>query len=470
MSAGNFLDAWAACAARAAQGLPPHVVEAARRNWFDTAAASAAGVGENCTRAARAVFEAPSSAWAAADAALVLGAASHALDYDDVCMLATCHPSAPVVAALLAVLPAAQRATTFGDMLAAYAVGTETMLRLGEWLGFRHYALGFHATSTLGSVGAAAAVAAVLRLDAQQAHHALSLGASMAAGLRANFGTDTKPLHVGFAAAAGIRAALLARAGAQASDDAWGPAGFPLAFNGGELPARLPWHAGTPWALEAPGFEHKRFPSCYMTHRLIAGILAIGGRHPQRAGEPVDITVELPHGGTTPLKHPRPATGLQAKFSGHYCAAQAWHEGRVGLAAFTDEAVLRPALRGRMERVRVQERAAAGETLDTAPVRVTLQGAGWEDDLLVDWAPGSLADPMTRAELLVKWRDCAAHGGVPQAEHAAIELLDPPLATPAAQHVPRAGWHALTLGRRGGFSPRSCAPGCGPGCRRRPGC
>lgn len=429
----NFLAVWDACVARAASGLPPHVVEAARRSWFDTAAALAAGIGENCTRSARAACEGEPSSWSMADAALVLGAASHALDYDDVCMLATCHPSAPVVAALLAVLPSVPRTVSFGEVLGAYAVGTETMLRLGEWLGFRHYALGFHATSTLGGVGAAAAVAVALGLDARQSHHALSLAASMSSGLRANFGTDTKPLHVGFAASAGIRAALLARGGAQASDDAWGPTGFPLAYNGGELPPALPWRAGMPWALEAPGFEHKRFPSCYMTHRLIAGLLVLRGRHAQRVGEAVDIRVELPRGGTAPLKHPRPVTGLQAKFSGPYCAAQAWHEGRVGLAAFSDEAVQRPALRRLMERVRVQERNVPGETLDTAPARVKVQGADWEDTLLVDWAPGSLADPMTREELLAKWRDCAAYGGVSQAEQAVLALLDAPPQARAAE-------------------------------------
>jgi 2-methylcitrate dehydratase PrpD len=139
-------------------------------------------------------------------------------------MLATCHPSAPPIAALLALLPVLrqQRADLrWGDILRAYIVGTETTLRLGQWLGFPHYALGFHATSTLGTVGAAAACAHALRLPLAQAHAALSIAASSACGLRANFGTDVKPLHVGFAAAAAVRAVLLASAGAAASDDVW---------------------------------------------------------------------------------------------------------------------------------------------------------------------------------------------------------------------------------------------------------
>jgi 2-methylcitrate dehydratase PrpD len=436
-----FLQAWDASAQRAVQPLPRAVLDAARRNWFDTAAALAAGVGENCTLAAWRSCAAQAGGTpvlATGDAALVLGTASHALDYDDVCMLATCHPSVPVVSALLALLPALQerrRGITYDQLLGAYALGTETMLRLGEWLGFRHYALGFHATGTLGTVGAAAAAAHALGLDAAQAHHALAIAASSAGGLRANFGTDTKPLHVGFAASAGVRAALLARSGARASNDVWGPAGFALAFDGGEVPAPLPWQAGMPWALESPGFEHKRFPSCYLTHRLIAGILAIRARRPHGAGEPVDMVIELARGGTAPLKHPRPATGLQGKFSGPYCAAEAWIEGRVELASFTDDAVTRAAHAAQMERVLLRERDQDGETLDTAPVNVTLRGSGWTDSIVVDWAPGSGADPMTRDELRAKWRDCAAYSGFTAGEEGVLGLLDAPGDVPAAELV-----------------------------------
>lgn len=445
-----FLQAWDACADRAAQPLPPGVLLAARRNWFDTAAALAAGVAENCTQAAARACASGGGDASVTDAALVLGTAAHALDYDDVCMLATCHPSAPVVSALLAAGPLVERrqaGTLYGEMLAAYALGTETMLRLGEWLGFRHYELGFHATATLGVVGAAAAACRALRLTRDEAHCALGIAASSAMGLRANFGTDTKPLHVGFAASAGLRAVLLAQAGAGASDDVWGDGGFVRAYRGGELPGALNWMPDTPWALEAPGFEHKRFPSCYMTHRLIAGMLVLRARQAARLGEAVDIDIELARGGTAPLKHPVPVTGLQAKFSGPYCAAQAWLEGQVGLASFSDAAVARADVRTQLRRVVVRERAAAGESLDTAPVRVRISGAGWEDEILVDWAPGSLSDPMSRDELRGKWRDCAAHAGLEGADAMALALLDAPPDTPAAQVL--APLRALFLGTVG---------------------
>lgn len=431
-----FLVAWDSCYQRASSAIPDGVMERVRRSWFDTLATIAGGVSESSTQAAwRACTADGSEGLHPWDVALLLGTASHALDYDDVCMLATCHPSAPPIAALLALLPILQKqhgGLRLGDILAAYLVGTETTLRLGRWLGFRHYALGFHATATLGAIGAAAACAHALKLPLAHAHAALSIAASSSGGLRANFGSDVKPLHVGFAASAAVRAALLAQAGAGASDDVWEGDGFFHAFTGGLPVVALDWVADTPWAIDLPGFEHKRFPSCYMTHRLIAGILGIRSRQPVAAvSQPVEIEIDVPRNGLAALKYPEPSTGLQGKFSGPYCAASAWIDGQVALASFTDFAVQRPDAQMQMKRVTLRERADASEDLQTAPVNVTVRGNGWSDTLAVDWAPGSTADPMQRAELQGKWRDCARHGGMHPDDALALHLLDASLDTEA---------------------------------------
>ena len=176
-----------------------------------------------------------------------------------------------------------------------------------------------------------------------------------------------------------------------------------------------------------PGFEHKRFPSCYMTHRLIAGILAMRERHPGRVhSRQVRIDIEVPKNGLAALKHPRPGTGLEAKFSGPYCAAVAWLDGRVELSSFDDAAVLRPNVREQMAGVTRRERAEAGERLESAPVHVTVSTENWSDTIEVNWAPGSNADPLTREQLLEKWTDCAGHGRI-NGKDAVVRLLDAPL-------------------------------------------
>jgi 2-methylcitrate dehydratase PrpD len=429
----TLLDIWSVARQRASGDASggSFALTQARRSWFDTAATVAGGSRERCTAAALVAARGSGR-----DDALVLGTASHALDFDDVCMLATCHPSAPVVTALLAVLPAATRRRPelrLDQVLSAYLIGTEVILRLGERLGFRHYGLGFHATATLGVVGAAAACAQVMGLRPDEARAALAIAASSASGLRANFGTDVKPLHVGFAASAGLRAVLLAEAGAIGSDDVWGDKGFDLAFNGGGPVDDTRWTPETPWAIESPGFEHKRFPSCYLSHRLIAGVLVARERLPAAAREgAVAIDVEVPKTGLSALKYPSPSTGLEGKFSGPYCAATAWLDGHVRLASFTDEAVRRPAIAQLMTATTVRERTGADERLDTSPVTVRVRAGGHDESVVVDWAPGSPADPMTTADLAAKWSDCAQHAGVDAPLSVAVTLLDAPGASLAS--------------------------------------
>ena len=422
--AQKFAGIWEQIYLRDASRFDAPALEHARRALVDTLACIIGGASQQCTRAAALA----ASSHSAGDVALVLGTASHALDFDDVCMLATCHPSAPVIAALLSQLPHCPEDTTLAQLLRAHLVGTEVMLRLGAWLGFGHYELGFHATGTLGTVGATAAVAHLLALPIDAARTAIAIAASSASGLRANFGTDTKPLHVGFAASAAVRAVALTRAGATANSTA-AIAGFARAYSGDAMLALPHFDVDTPWAVNAPGLEIKRYPSCYLTHRMIAGVLKLRASQPDAIILPSPkIDIEFPPGGTIPLQYPQPATGLQGKFSAPYCAAAAWVDGHVSLGSFTDDAVHRGDVLHAMQQVHVHERQGAPEALDTAPVRVSIEGIG---SILVDWAPGSLQDPPSNAELLAKWQDCERIGGLSLPPELAEQLMQTDAATPA---------------------------------------
>lgn len=422
--AGLFTRIWERIYLRQPHEVPPDALQHAQRALVDTLACIIGGARQPCTAAAS-----MAAGDTAADRALVLGTASHALDYDDVCMLATCHPSAPVISALLCQLEQCDQPVRMDRLLTAHLVGTEIMLRLGAWLGFGHYELGFHATGTLGAIGATAAAAHLLQLPIVQAGTALAIAASSACGLRVNFGTDTKPLHVGFAASAALRAVALARAGATANA-AGAMAEFARAYTGNEplLPPRFSGD-GRSWAMLDPGFEIKRYPSCYLTHRMIAGILKLRGEAGGHSHDPERmprIDVEFPPGGTIPLQYPTPQTGLQGKFSAPYCAASAWIDARVGLSTFTDHAVQRAHVVQAMQHIHVHERTGAPEALDSAPVRVSIAGIG---SVLVDWAPGSLQDPPGTAEFMEKWLDCERLSGVQAPGDSARQLLQ---ADPAA--------------------------------------
>ncbi|UOM33311.1 MmgE/PrpD family protein [Acuticoccus sp. I52.16.1] len=354
------------------------------------------------------------------DAAKLYGMASHILDYDDVSMQAVCHPTVPVLTACLAARPDGM---TGAALIDAVCVGTEVMIRLGEALGFRHYELGFHATGTLGTLGAAAGVARLLGLAEATTVAALSIAASSASGIRRNFGTPIKSLHVGLAAEAGLRAVRWADAGLAGAAEPLEASGFLFAYSGGETDA---WPAeitlGDPYVIASPGFELKRYPCCYMLHKMIHATLELQARG-IGLDDVASARIETAPGGTRALVHPNPTTALEALFSGPYAIAACLADGRIDLASFTQEAVDRPRLRARFGDIVLAEREGRlgqGGEVGKAPVTVTLRlRDGTEVSATCTANPGSPDDPIPPAAHLEKWRDCLTRFA-PGADAAAI--------------------------------------------------
>src|SRR5437867_12778458 len=148
----------------------------------------------------------------ASDAALANGVAAHAHDYDDMCFVSMAHPSCALVPWILA---AGEITGASGSaVLDAYIVGFELECRLALAMDPRHYHQpGWPGTSSTRTLGAAAASARLLGLDAPSTVHALGIAASLACGVKENLGSMVKPLHAGMAARNGIMAAQLAKAG-----------------------------------------------------------------------------------------------------------------------------------------------------------------------------------------------------------------------------------------------------------------
>ncbi len=360
------------------------------------------------------------------DIALLNGMASHILDFDDVSMLAVCHPSAPVLSSLLA---AGMSGRSGRDLCEAFVIGTEVMIRLGMAMRFRHYALGFHATATLGTIGAAAACARFLSLDEKKTANAIAIAASSAGGIRKNFGSDVKSLHVGLAALDGLRAAELAKAGLSGAEEPLGGHGFINAFTGAETdewPSNV--RLGEPFVVEEPGFEQKGYPCCYMLHRIVDGALTVRERHGLTLDAVQSVHIDMPAGGTRPLIHPYPRSGLNALFSAPYAVVAALADGRIDLASFSDEQVLRPQIQWRLADIEVVEREGAtltGSDLGDAPVTLTFAlKSGERIAYEVVANPGSPAAPLSRSRLRDKWCGCFVHARAKAAGTEAENLFD----------------------------------------------
>ncbi len=159
------------------ESLPSEAIEAAKHCLLDWLGVTLAGSNEPLARMLRedaladggtpqATLLGDGQRVTAKQAALVNGAASHALDYDDVVLAMNGHPSVPLWPALLAL--AEHRGGTGRDVLAAFVAGFEMECRVGMLVMPGHYSTGFHSTGTLGTFGAAAACAHLLRFDQEQ--------------------------------------------------------------------------------------------------------------------------------------------------------------------------------------------------------------------------------------------------------------------------------------------------------------
>ena len=434
MGVTQELAVWAV--ATGYEELPPVVVDRSKTAIIDTTAAILAGAREPVTRiVAETVAEdgcrpvatqlGTGFRTSAENAALLNGVSGHALDYDDVSASVEGHPSVVVTPAALA---AAEVAGASGaGLLSAYAVGVEVMAKLALALGPDHYRAGWHATSTLGTLGATTAAGRLLGLDPAQMAAALGIAVSEASGSRQNFGTMVKPFHAGHAARCGVQAARLARGGMTASAEALeGPVGYLALFSGGSGPVS-PLGLGAPWDLEVTGLSVKKYPCCFAIHRAADGLLAARARglRPEHVDE---ISVTVPRGGLEPLIYQRATTGLEGKFCMGYALAAALRDGRLGLDTFTDPMVARPGVQGLAERVRARENPALEvrhNPIDEAYVEVKVRlRDGSQITERVEQPLGAPARPLGTDDLRTKYGDCAARVLPPEQVESSLRTLE----------------------------------------------
>jgi 2-methylcitrate dehydratase PrpD len=406
----------------------------ARAAVYDTVACMVAGAGDEGTARLRTVIgpwgSGPASvvgatAPAAAPwAALVNGMATHVLDYDDNVHYAMTHPSAVILPALLAL---AEEIDASGrQVLEAWLVGLEVQVAVGLGVNRLHYDNGWHATSTVGTIGAAAACGRLLGLDVGAMRNAISFGVSMASGVKAQFGTMAKPFHAGMAAKNAVIAAQLAAGGMDASPEPIdGHYGFRSLYAGG---ASRGWEGllgsiGKPLAVEKYGLEPKCYPCCAGSHRAVDGLFDLRTKHGFTADDVAEIVTLVGWGNASSLLYPRPTQEMEARFSMEYTIAAALLEGCLALSDFTPEAIRRPQVQRLLPLIKMEthDRGDAEGPAERKPARVTVRlKNGTVHETSVQHARGTMYRPFTAAELDEKFRDCV-EGFVPAAAYTALQ-------------------------------------------------
>jgi len=407
--------------------IPRDAVEKAKRTALDCIGAALAGVSEPVSQtimsyttklggpAQASVFGAGAKV-TVADAALANGCIAHALDYDD-CGVKIGHPS---VLVLPAVLSLGEHLGASGqDILAAYILGLEIEGKLALHADFKLMQARLNHQTWYGSIGAAAACAKLLKLDATKTRMALGIAANFSCGLSANHGSMAGAMAAGNACRNGVIAALMAEAGITANPNIIETKnGFydTLVGSGHYDAERMAESLGQPFYIESPGIGLKKYPSCYHTHRALDGVFQLLGEHRLNHNDIAEVDVGTSERAMRVLAFTEPATPYQAKFSMPYCIAAAMVDHQVTLETFTP--------RKFEDRNIVETRKKIHLSFPDVPIWPGLADVGPDTEFVgnpvtiktndgksysarVDIPRGDPALPLTDDELLGKYRDCA---------------------------------------------------------------
>jgi 2-methylcitrate dehydratase PrpD len=289
-------------------------------------------------------------------AAMINGSASHTVEFDDIFKDAIYHPGCPVISAALA---AAQTHGVSGDaFLRAVIVGYEVSTRIGVAMGRDHYKY-WHTTGTIGTFGAAAAVATVLGCDRERFAHALATCATWAAALQQAFRSESmsKPLHAGHAADAGALAAMGAAKGVTGALDVLdGTVGFGVAMSGSANWAEATAGLGTRYNITSMTF--KNHACCGHTFAAADAAIALRNQHRLAPSQIARVRVFAYQATLDVTGSYKADTPFEAKFSLPYVVACALVHGSVRLGAFTPERLADPVVKALMPKVTFERDAA----------------------------------------------------------------------------------------------------------------
>jgi 2-methylcitrate dehydratase PrpD len=389
----------------------------AGRHGDETAQVEALASAIGGPRGSTVIAGAPSSL---AGATLVNGYQITAVTVCDIHRPTLCHVTPEVVPPALAV--AEQRGASGRDLLVAVAAGLEAVVRVGRGMRYPSMrARGWHSPGVIGPFGGASAVAWLLGLEVGRFQNALSLAGTQSAGTFAHWGTPTIKFHQSRGALSGLLAGLLAEQGFPAgpeilTHDHGGL--FHLYSDGGD-PAAVVEGLGDDWALET--ISLRLWPAASSIQSVVTAVLALVETHDLRPEEVERIEIGLSKTvydmhGTLPWDNK-----FRALLSTPYVTGVVLHDRRCWFEQFRPERIGDPALDSFIrERVRV----GIDDTIEGTGALVTIDlrdGRSLTDRR--DHPRGDAADPLTRAEIVTKFRDSADGLLEPDATEHAIEML-----------------------------------------------
>jgi len=350
-------------------------------------------------------------------AALVNGASGHADDYDDTQLVSSpdriygllTHPTVPVLAAALAV--GEQISCSGSELVEAFITGFEVECKMAEAINPKHYRRGFHTTATIGAFGSFAAAGTLMGLGERELRCGIGITASLASGIRVNFGTMTKPLHAGRAAMNGVTAMTLAKMGFTADQNALdGQWGFFQVLGDGYDEEKIMGKLGNPYTIVDPGATLKMYPCGSLGQPSMDALLEMVKEYGLAPDNVKEVRLRAGPNVLEPLRYQTPLNELEAKFSLQFGLSSILLEGKAGLLEYSDEFVNSHRVQEMMRRVRTihdPEIARMGTEKMRSVVEVELDDGRVVRRVAED-ARGTPEKPLHEEDVYRKFVECSS--------------------------------------------------------------
>jgi 2-methylcitrate dehydratase PrpD len=347
-------------------------------------------------------------------APLANGTLIHSFEMDDLHRVGVIHPGAEAIPAADALVRRAGHVDG-KRFLTALVAGYEVGCRVAMTGGASQLRRGFHPSATSGTFAAGAAAAKMLQLNPLRTLHTLGIAGTQAAGLMAaQHASMVKRMHPGRSAQAGVYGALLAAKGFTGIEDILEApyGGFCSTFCDNPNLSYLTEDLGE--RFETLNVGCKPYPCCGSNHTSIDALKKILREHPEVRAEDVSkIRIRTTRATKLHVGWPyKPKSMTTAQMNLPFCIAVLLHDRDFFVEQITEQSIRSEAILKTTRKIEVLEdpelEALGDEGRHGVHLEIQLQnGRHYSEKVL--HAKGSDRQPMTRDEILQKFRLLAAH-------------------------------------------------------------
>lgn len=343
------------------------------------------------------------------EAVFLNGLNAHALDFDDGTNSGIIHLGSPVFSLLI---PLSQR---YGfhteELLKAAVAGYETAYTMAVSIQPGHKAMGYHATGTCGTLGAAIAASYLLGFSEEERFQAFASASVAASGMLKvlDDGSELKPYNVAKTSLLALTSIQMAKSGFKGHADPLGGRGFFKMMTGSEDVELRPALLNGTYAIQKS--YTKPYASCRYTHPAVEAAIHLREKLDPEEIESIDIrTYDLAVFGHDHTEIP---SSYSAKMSIPYATAAGLIFGKAGLQEFREEVITDPKILGLTEKVHVfadDELSRAFPGIQAAVVTIKTKEGSFTER--VDFPKGEPENPLTDAEFRDRYDGLMEYGGV----------------------------------------------------------